>query len=54
MASGKYRLQVGEFDCLIIKDGTESRPALSEFVAAPPEGLEGYQMTMLGGRIIED
>ena len=52
MASGRYRLQVGKFDCLIIKDGSKSRPPLSEFMAPPPEGLEGYRMTMLGGLML--
>jgi glyoxylase-like metal-dependent hydrolase (beta-lactamase superfamily II) len=52
MGSASYRFQVGQFDCLIVKDGSEGTPPLSRFMGTIPNELEGRHIYMLGGLIL--
>jgi len=49
MGSTNYHFKVGRFSCLIIKDGGESRPLLSDYTTSLPKELEGHRIYMLGG-----
>ena len=49
MISASYRLRFGQFDCLIVKDGSEGTPALSSFMEPVPSEIEGRDIYMLGG-----
>ena len=44
-----HRIELGSFTCLVIKDGSESRPRLSDYVASPPDELKDRSLYMLGG-----
>ena len=48
------RFRVGRFDCLIVKDGTESRPPVSQYVDEIPDELTGHALYMLGGMMLVD
>ena len=52
MNSASYRFQIGQFDCLIIKDGTEDSPPLSRYMQTIPNELEGHHIYMLGGLML--
>jgi glyoxylase-like metal-dependent hydrolase (beta-lactamase superfamily II) len=52
VCSASYRLQIGRFSCLIIKDGTEDAPLLSRYMSPVPNGLEGHRIYMLGGLML--
>jgi len=52
MNSASYRFQIGQFDCLIIKDGTEDSPPLSRYMQTIPNELEGHHINMLGGLML--
>lgn len=49
MSAASHRLQVGRFDCLIVKDGTAGHPRLSDYVDPVPDELADYEMFMEGG-----
>jgi glyoxylase-like metal-dependent hydrolase (beta-lactamase superfamily II) len=49
-----HRLRLGRLDVRIVKDGTESRPDLSQYVDSAPEELSDYAMSMLGGLMLVD
>jgi len=49
-----HRIRLGAFDCLVVKDGTESRPDVSQYVASVPEEISGYAVYMLGGLMLVD
>lgn len=48
------RFRVGRFDCLIVKDGTESRPPVSQYVDEIPDELTSHALYMLGGMMLVD
>ncbi len=49
-----YRIRVGAFDCLIVKDGSTGPSPLSVMMADPPAGLAGTPITLLAGLMAVD
>ena len=54
MASASYRFQLGEFELLIIKDGTAGQRLLSDLVDDLPEDLAHREIFMEGGLMVVD
>jgi glyoxylase-like metal-dependent hydrolase (beta-lactamase superfamily II) len=52
MSAASHRLQVGRFDCLIVKDGTAGHPRLSDYMNPVPGELASYEMFMEGGLML--
>jgi len=49
-----YRLRVGAFECLVVKDGTPSTDPIGALMADVPEELEGTSIEMCGGLLVID
>lgn len=54
MASASYRFQLGEFELLIVKDGTAGQRPLSDLVDDLPHDLADHGIFMEGGLMVVD
>jgi len=54
MASASYRFQLGEFELLIVKDGTAGQHPLSDLVDDLPDDLIDHEIFMEGGLMVVD
>ena len=54
MTAASYRLRVGDFPAMIVKDGTPSTLALPEVMGEPPAEIAGDSIGMLGGLLVVD
>jgi glyoxylase-like metal-dependent hydrolase (beta-lactamase superfamily II) len=54
MASASFRFQLGDFEFLIVKDGTGGQRQLSDLVDNLPEDLSTHEIFMEGGLMVAD
>ncbi|MBU1049579.1 MBL fold metallo-hydrolase [Candidatus Bipolaricaulota bacterium] len=54
MTSASYRFQLGEFELLIVKDGTGGQRPLSDLVDDLPQDLIQHEIFMEGGLMVVD
>ena len=52
--SATYRVRVGAFDCLVVKDGTLSTDPIGTFMADVPEELVDTSIEMCAGLLVVD